>query len=254
VQAKLYSLATSHPARAAGLMLRHKGIEYELVNLPPGSQPIILRVRGFQGTTVPALEIDGRKIQGSTEISRALDELQPDPPLFPADAEQRAAVVEAERWGEAVYQSVPRRIFRWSLAKDNALRVRLAEVSDLPASSVVAGLTAPVAVLFAGLGGATAETVRADLMTLPGHLDHVDELIEEGVLNGSDLNAADFQIAPSTRVLLNFPPVRPMIEGRPAEAHAMRVAPKFGAEMPLRLPEEWLPDASEATARAGQAG
>jgi glutathione S-transferase len=252
VKAKLYSLATSHPARAAGLMLRHKGIEHEVVNLPPGSQPIALRVRGFERPTVPALEIDGRKIQGSTEISRALDELQPEPPLFPSDPEERSAVEDAERWGEAVYQSVPRRIFRWSLARDNGLRVSLAEVSGLPASSVIAGLTAPVAVLFAGLGGATAETVRADLMNLPGYLDRVDELIAKGVLGGSELNAADFQIAPSTRVMLNFPQVRTLIEGRPAEEHAMRIAPKFGREMPLKLPDEWLPDAAAASVPAAR--
>ena len=28
----------------------------------------------------------------------------------------------------------------------------------------------------------------------PGHLDHVDGLIEDGTLGGAELNAADFQI------------------------------------------------------------
>ncbi|HKG35128.1 MAG TPA: glutathione S-transferase N-terminal domain-containing protein [Solirubrobacterales bacterium] len=243
---KLYSLATSHPARAAGLMLRHKGVEHEIVNLPPGSQPVVLRVRGFPGPTVPALEIDGRRVQGSREISRALDKLQPEPPLFPSDPERREAVEAAETWGEAVYQSVPRRIFRWSLSHDRDLRVALAEASDMPAIPIVASLTRPVAVGFALAVGATAEAVRGDLATLPTHLDRIDSLIADGVIGGEELNAADFQIGTSTRVLLNFPQIAPLIEGRPAGEHAMRIAPNFGRQMSLRLPPEWLPEGTPA--------
>ena len=122
VRVKLYSIAVSHPARAAGLMLRHKGIDYELVNLTPGSQRLLLRLNGFRGGTVPALAIDGRRVQGSLRVSRALEELEPEPPLFPADPEQRSAVEAAERWGEAVLQPVPRNLFRWCLARDAAAR------------------------------------------------------------------------------------------------------------------------------------
>jgi glutathione S-transferase len=75
---------------------------------------------------------------------------------------------------------------------------------------------------------------------LPTHLDKIDGLIEEGTLGGEELNAADFQIATSTRVLLNFSQLRPLIEGRPAGDHAMRVVPDFGRELPVRLPEAWL--------------
>jgi glutathione S-transferase len=37
----------------------------------------------------------------------------PEPPLFPADPDRRAAVEEAERWGERVLQPVPRQLFRY---------------------------------------------------------------------------------------------------------------------------------------------
>jgi glutathione S-transferase len=72
-------------------MLERKGIEHKLVNILPGSQPVVVRLVGFRGITVPALRIDGRRIQGSPEISRFLDELVPEPPLFPRDPEQRRA-------------------------------------------------------------------------------------------------------------------------------------------------------------------
>jgi hypothetical protein len=87
VAATLYSLPVSHPALAARCMLEHKGIEHRVVELVPGLQPEALRLLRFRGGTVPALEIGGRRVQGSREISRALDELQPEPPLFPRDPE-----------------------------------------------------------------------------------------------------------------------------------------------------------------------
>jgi glutathione S-transferase len=118
VPAKLYSLALSHPAHAARLMLERKGIDHEVADLLPGLHPLLLRLAGFRGSTVPAVRIDGRRIQGSLEISHALEELRPEPPLFPADPDERRAVQEAEVWGESALQPVPRRIFRWSCGRD----------------------------------------------------------------------------------------------------------------------------------------
>jgi glutathione S-transferase len=242
VSVKLYSIAISHPARAAGMMLQRKGIEYELVNLMPGAQRALLRLQGFPGGTVPALEIDGRKVQGSVEISRALEELKADPPLFPADPEQRAAVEDAERWGDAVLQPVPRNLFRWCLARDGSARRALGELTGMPAPAVGAVVMQPVAWYFARIvSGATDEVVKAELAALPEHLDHVDGLIAAGVIGGEEPNAADFQIATSVRVLLNYPQLRPLIEPRPAGDLAVRILPRFGGELPVELPAAWVP-------------
>ncbi len=248
---KLYSIAVSHPARAAGLMLRYKGIEHERIELTPGSQRLLLRVHGFRGGTVPALRLDGRKVQGSLQVSRVLEELQPEPPLFPGDPRQRAAVEEAERWGEAVLQPLPRNMFRWCVARDRELRRSLAETTRMPLPSLAANLTKPVAWYFARVvSGATDESIRAQLAALPGQLDHVDGLIAAGVIGGEHPNAADFQIATSVRVLLNFAQLGPLIESRPAAELAMRIAPRFGAPMPIKLPPEWVPQL--ATAQTGR--
>lgn len=51
----------------------------------PGFQPPLMRLRGYRGITVPGLTVDGRRVQGTREISRELDRLQPDPALVPAD-------------------------------------------------------------------------------------------------------------------------------------------------------------------------
>ncbi len=109
---RLYVMPISNAAAAGAAMVAHKRIPHRLVRLMPGLHPALVRFAGFEDFTVPALELDGRKLQGSRRIARFLDEVQPEPPLFPADPEQRARVEQAERWGEQVFQPVPRRLFR----------------------------------------------------------------------------------------------------------------------------------------------
>jgi len=60
----------------------------------------------------------------------------------------------------------------------------------------------------------------------------VDELIQDGVIGGSERNAADFQIATSVSLLLTMEDVRPLIEGRPAERLARDVVPDQPGRMP----------------------
>jgi glutathione S-transferase len=247
MEVKLYSISLSHPARAAGLMLRYKEIEHEIVDIPPGAQRVMVRAAGFRGGTVPALKLDGCKVQGSLMISRVLDALKPEPPLFPTDPEQRAAVEKAERWGHDVLQPPPRNIFRWCAMNDQHLRQRLLEMAGTPGGALAAGALKPVAWYYARLvSGANEEAIRANLAALPAHLDHVDELIADGVIGGEQPNAADFQIGTSVRVLNNFPQLMPLIESRPAGALAKWIAPRFGRPMPIELPAEWLPEPAGA--------
>ncbi len=241
MDATLYGIGISHPARAAALMLDHKGIKAKRVDLPPGVQVVAMRALGFRAGTVPGLKLDGRRVQGTREIARVLDELVPEPPLFPADPKPRAAAAEAERWGEEVYQPVPRRIFRWAVATNAALRARIAGSAGLPAPALAGWALWPVTRFYVGLEGGGEEAARRDVAALPEHLDRVDELIAQGTVGGSELNAADFQIATTTRVLLNLSELRPLVEGRPAADHAMRIAPDFGRPSPIGLPPEWIP-------------
>ena len=236
-----YGMRISHPARAAELMLTHKGIEPERVFLPPGSQRVLMRRYGFRGGTVPGLKLDGRRVQGSREIARALEAAKPEPPLYPGNAKARAKVEEAESWGDRTYQPVPRRIFRWAVSSDSELRAAMAKTVGLPAPGLTQNLMWPVAQLYLRDEDGGEKAVRRDLTELPAHLDVVDGLIEEGALGGENRNAADFQIATTTRVLLNFPQLRPLVEKRPAGSHAMEIVPDFGREMPVRIPEDWLP-------------
>jgi glutathione S-transferase len=238
----LYGTQPSPPSHTARLMLERKGLDHKTVWLLPGLHPVLVRTRGFRGSTVPAMKIDGRKLQSSRAISRALEDVRAHPPLFPADPERRLAVEEAERWGDEVLQDVPRRIVRWITAHNQEARVMIAREVGIPLPAVAAFVNAPAARHLASKVDANDESVvRAAIGQVPEVLDHVDELIADGVVGGEEPNAADFQIATSVRALLTIQDLRPAYEGRPAGDLAMRFLPEFGNDFPAgMLPAEWL--------------
>ena len=198
------------------LLLEHKGISYRSVRLPTGTHKLV-RLARFPGDTVPALALDGRRVQSNVAIARFLDELRPDPPLFPADPERRREVEEADAWGNEVLQPVPRRLVWNGLKHDRSTLGTYLEGAKIGIPTSVAARTAPpIAMLARHFNHATDENAARDLAALPGMLDRVDELIERGVIGGAERNAADYQIATSLSLLLTMDDIRPMIEGRPA--------------------------------------
>jgi glutathione S-transferase len=244
MRATVYGIPGSHPVRASRLMLDHKGIDYRLVQVPNVACRPVLRAMGFPGGTVPAIKLEGRKLQTTRAISRALDEIVPEPRLFPADPELRARVEEAERWGDEVLQPVPRRI-SYAVPVRKGARSDLAgffegRVLGLPPRLAVA-TAAPLLAAGARVNGASDDVVRADLAALPDHLNRVDAFIAGGVIGREEPNAADFQIAPSVRLLMCFDDLRPLIEKRPAGEHALRVVPEFPGRIRRVLPQDWLP-------------
>src|SRR5262245_19744273 len=92
MRATLFGVPASHPTLAAELMLRHKRVDYGRVDLVSAAHRTLLRALGFPRKTVPAMRLEGAKVQGSSEIARALDALVASPPLFPADPERRREV------------------------------------------------------------------------------------------------------------------------------------------------------------------
>jgi glutathione S-transferase len=237
---KLYGTPPSPPSHSARLMLERKGLDHKTIWLLPGLWPALLRTRGFRGGTVPAMKIDGRRLQGSTVISRALEELRPEPPLFPSDPERRVAVEEAERWGDEVLQNVPRRIVRWMSVHRPETKVLIARDVGIPLPRFAAWINTPSARHLANKVDADGQVQQA-IAEVPEVLDHVDDLIAEGVIGGDQPNAADFQIASSVRALLNVKDLDPVTQGRPASELAMRLLPDFGTDFPPGLlPKEWL--------------
>ncbi|MEA2495382.1 MAG: glutathione S-transferase [Thermoleophilaceae bacterium] len=212
-------------------MLALKGIDYDSVHVLPGNQRIHLRAAGFRNGTVPALKLDGRRIQGSMAISRELEALQPEPRLFPDDPELRRQVEAAERWGDEQFQPVPRRILRWALTQDVSLRVWLAELDGtMPAPGVAARLTGPISRYYAWLVRANKDRARQDVASLPAMLDQVSELIEQRVVTTEKPNAATLQVMCTVRSLLGFTDFVELIEARSYAPLARELFPDFPSE------------------------
>jgi glutathione S-transferase len=254
-ETKLYVILGSHACRTAMLMLEHKGIEYKRIELPVNLHPFLLRLHGFQGNpapfrslgrqprsarlmlavadrfgTVPALLADGARVKTNREIARFLDRLRPDPPLFPADPERRSAVEEAERWGDEVFQMAARRT-GLAGARHHPDGARGADDGRLGPllwrNRMVRRMGMRMLAVTVFAAGKDAESEL--LSELPGMLDRIDGWVESGVLNGEQLYAADFMIAPSLALLCYRPDLRPEIERRPLVALVDRLLPEPAA-------------------------
>ena len=246
---KLYVIPGSHACRSAMLMLDHKRQPYRRVEVPTLLHPLAVRLHGFDAGgetrragsgrplplrmgdhlgTVPALAANSDRISTNHRIARFLDERHPDPPLFPADPEQRSRVEEAERWANDELQMVARRILLPVALRDPSEASEAAGAGRLGPllyrQEVARRLIIPmIGRLVFNVGSATEEEVLAEL---PAMLDRIDGWVDEGVLGGPQLNAADFMVAPSLALILYRPDVMPLFAGRPALELVDRLLPE----------------------------
>ena len=245
----LYVIPGSHACRSAMLMLEHKQVAYRRVSIVTLLHPLVVRLHGFDAGgqtrtaggrrpwglrlgdrlgTVPALAADRDRISTNHTIARFLDERHPEPPLFPTDPEQRAAVEEAERWANETLQMAARRIPGAAMVRDPAALSwssgdgRLGYL--LYKRALTRRLITPRILRPAFATSPTAE--RDPAAELPAMLDRIDAWIGDGVLGGAQLNAADFMVAPSLALILYRPDVAPMFEGRPTLDLVDRLLPE----------------------------
>jgi glutathione S-transferase len=237
---KLYTTPWSYAAVTTTLMLKHKRIPFEQMRMVPGLHGLTMLALGFESIGEPAVRIMAMKVQGSRWIARALDEVVSDRPLLPRDRERRREVERAERWG-VLFEDAMRRLFLCAARRDASVLRAVAQAHCGPAMRAALTLSAPIAVRLAAAAHDASDCVgREALMLLPERLRQIDAWIEEGILNGDQLNAADFQIAPTVASLLHSQDLWPYVEGRPAAALARRVLPAGLGPRTRVAPPEWL--------------
>src|SRR4051812_12413385 len=236
---KLNVIPGSHPCATVEAALDLKGLPYERVDLLPGPSALAQLAR-FGRRTVPGLSVDGYKVSGSRLIMRTLDGLKAEPRLYADDP----AVDEAERWGDEELQTVARWIIAGALTRNPAAGDSFltgANVPQMPAPLAHQGTRAWFAAelrMFAGGAQATEQALR----DLPGALDHVDGLIERGVIGGETPNAADLQIAASIRLLLTSAALRAAAAARPGGRWPLGVFPPSPGDAPAGTrPADGLP-------------
>ena len=86
----LYDAARCPYCARVRIVLAEKGIEVETVEIDLSDRPEWLYEKNPRGK-VPVWEEDGWALPESAVISEYLEELHPDPPLWPADVSHRAA-------------------------------------------------------------------------------------------------------------------------------------------------------------------
>ena len=246
---RIYVIPGSHACRAGMLMLEHKGVPYRAVNFVTLTHPVLSRLHGFDAGgqtrtaggkrtfglwfgdhlgTVPGLAANGDRVSTNHGIARYLEERHPDPPLFPADPERRAAVEEAESWANETLQMAARRIVGIEAVRDPARFARatadgrmghLLYRHALARRLVVPNILGRVFVTHPGV----EDELAAELEEM---LDRIDQLIADGVIGGDEPNVADLMIAPSLALILYREDVRPAFEGRPALELVDRILPE----------------------------
>ncbi|XP_038070040.1 glutathione S-transferase omega-1-like [Patiria miniata] len=86
---RLFSMKYCPFAQRARLVLKAKGIDYEVINCNLKKKPEFLFEREPEGK-VPIFEHNGKVISESNIICDFLDEVYPDPPLYPKDPYDKA--------------------------------------------------------------------------------------------------------------------------------------------------------------------
>jgi glutathione S-transferase len=234
--ARLYAIPGSHPAYAAELMLRRKGIAYERTDLPQWLHRGMLRLLRFRGGTVPALVLDdGGRVQTTRRIARALDGVRPDPPLVPV--ERRAEIEAVEAWADGEFQQLARRMTYWALVRDGSAVDSYLEGANLILPRPLVMPAAPLIIrILARDHDSSDAAIRQDLADLPRMLDRIDGWIADGLLGGEPPNVADFQVATTLALLRSHDALRPAIDARPAGELAQRIAPDYPGRTTVAFP------------------
>lgn len=230
---RLFVVHGSHPCAAVEKALQLKGLPYSVWEWPPPLHAPVQRLMTGQ-RTVPALRTDGETIAGSRAILHRLDELAPDPPLYPADPVAHRRVEEADRWGEETFQPIPRELIWAGVRQRPEALVSYGKHSRISLPDAAVRLSAPlIARAECRLNRTDGEIARRRLSELSAHLDRIDAWLGDGTLAGAERpNGADLQILSSVRLLGTVGDVRPMLEGRPSDVAARRLWPQVDGDLP----------------------
>lgn len=237
-QLTLHLIPPSHPCMTAAAALRLKGLEYETVTLTPGEHVEKMQeIYGEGNSTVPGLLVDGEPVHGSRAILARLEQLAPEPVLYPSEA-----VREAERWGDAELQDLGRRL-PWG-----ALHFRPEAMGTFGGGEQLDGAGTDFAIGYIRASWRyhkiSAARLQEDLAGLPAKLAHVEQLAQDGTIGGEQPNAADLQIGATLRVLLTLEDLLPLLEGGAGERIARAQFLEYPGTVPAgAFPRGWVPGA-----------
>jgi glutathione S-transferase len=115
---ELFQFEFSHYNEKARWALDYKRLPHRRRSYLPGPHVLpILRLSGQK--SVPVLRVGGEVITGSARIIDYVEQHHPQPPLYPADTEQRGRALEIQRWFDDEVGAQLRRAFFYELLPDD---------------------------------------------------------------------------------------------------------------------------------------
>jgi glutathione S-transferase len=210
----LWHINVSHYSEKVRWALAWKGVEHRRRSpIPSAHMAVALWLTRGAQYTFPVLTLDGRHIGDSTAIIAALEERFPEPPLYPADAQERRRALELEEFFDEELGPPIRQLVWHELSNDPdrfALVMERTSPPPLARFSKASALYGRVftALRFSARSAETAERSRAKVLAA---LDRLDAELEAGW--GDYLIGDSFTVADLTAASLFYPLVGP--EGAP---------------------------------------
>jgi glutathione S-transferase len=237
----LWHLSISHYNEKARWALDYKGIDHvRRAPLPGAHMSVALWLTRGASTLVPILQIDGETISDSTAIIAALEARYPQPPLYPADPEERRRALELEDFFDEQLGPAARTIAFYELINEP-------EIFAQVASEAVPGPLAKLPAL-TGLYASTYTSLRWKANDDQGAaqarekivaaMDVVDAELAAG--NGEFLVGESFSVADLTAASLFYPVVGPDEGPLPPGQPVPPALERFREELSTRPAFNWV--------------
>ena len=204
----LWHIEISHYSEKARWALAYKGVEHRRRAPVPGAHmPVALWLTRGEQKTFPILTLDGRNIGDSTKLIAALEDRFPEPPLYPADEDQRSRALGLEDFFDEQLGPHMRLLAFHELRNDPERFKALMEATAPGPLKRLSGPTALYARTYANLrfrvdDAEDAELARTKIVAALDRLE--EELGDDEYLVGDNFTVADL-----TAASLLFPLVRP---------------------------------------------
>lgn len=238
----LWHIPVSHYSEKARWALAHKGVEHERrAPIPGAHMAVALWLTHGAHKTFPVLRLEGENVGDSTAIIAALERRFPDPPLYPADPDERARALALE---EHFDEQLGRRIRLLAWHELRADRERMADLSrsmlppqirDSRRAAELAGRfgSAYVQARFRVAGEEAAADARAGIVAA---LDRLEAELDRG--GGEYLVGEAFSVADLTAASLLYPLANP--PGSPALPDPPARLEEFFAPLRERPGGRWM--------------
>jgi glutathione S-transferase len=206
----LWQIGISHYSEKARWALAYKEVPHRRRSPLPGTHiPIALWLTRGEQRTFPVLQLDGETIGDSTAVIAAIEERYPDPPLYPADPEQRRRALELEDFFDEELGPHARLLAFYELINEPEMFAEIASQAVPGPLGKAKGFIGAYARAYTSLrfganSSTAAETARLKIVAA------LDRLDAELAANGGEYLVGDrFSVADLTAAALFFPVVGP---------------------------------------------